>query len=122
MRNYEIVLMIHPSYGDQIPNVINRYTGVIVDAKGKVYRVENWGRRQLSYPIKKLNKAYYILLNIAVFKNTLNELSNDFKFNEMILRNIIIRTQYAITDNSPMMQKKDNHQAEFNASELFQRH
>lgn len=110
MRNYEIVLMIHPDCGDQISNVIHRYTDMITNAKGKVHRTENWGRRQLAYSIKKLNKAYYILLNIAVFRNTLNELNNDFRFNEIILRNIIIRTKHVITDPSPMVKKKEENQ------------
>lgn len=121
MRNYEIVLIIHPDYGDQISHVIKRYTDMIIDSKGKVHRVENWGRRQLSYSIKKLNKAYYILLNIEVFQDTLNELNNNFKFNEIILRNIVIRTKYAITEDSPMIKKKEDNQ-ESHVSEVYQKH
>lgn len=117
MHDYEIVLMIHPDCGDKISNMIDRYTSMITSAKGKIHRLENWGRRQLAYSIKKLNKAYYILLNIEVLQNTINELNNDFKFNEIILRNIIIRTKYSISDPSPMIKKKEENQ-ECNIFEL----
>lgn len=110
MRNYEIVLMIHPDYGDQISSLIERYTEIITSTKGKIHRMENWGRRQLAYSIKKLNKAYYILLNITVLQNVLDELTNDFQFNEIIIRNIVIRTKEIITEPSPMMKKKEDNQ------------
>lgn len=120
MRNYEMVLMIHPDCGDQIPTIIDHYTNMINNDQGKIHRVENWGRRQLAYTIKKLNKAYYILLNIEVYQNTLNELSDDLRFNEMILRNIIIRTKCAVKEPSPMIKRKEENQS-FNASEAYQK-
>lgn len=110
MRHYEIVFMVHPDSGDQMIDIINRYTEIITKSGGKVHRMENWGRRQLAYPIKKLNKAYYVLFNIEVSQDTLNKLSNDFKFDEIILRNIIIRMKNAITAPSPMINKKENNQ------------
>lgn len=119
MRNYEIVLIIHPDYGDQIASILQRYTDIVTNSNGKVHRVENWGRRQLSYTIKKMNKAYYILLNIEISQDILDELSNDFKFNVVILRNIIIRTKHVITENSPMMKKKEDNK-ELNLTESYQ--
>lgn len=106
MRHYEIVFMVHPDCGDQVSGIINYYTEMVTGSGGTVYRMENWGRRQLAYSIKKLNKAFYILLNVETSKDVLDKLSNDFKFNEIILRNIIIRMRCAITDPSPMLNKQ----------------
>lgn len=110
MRHYEIVFMIHPDCNDQISSIINHYTDIVVNASGKIHRLENWGRRQLAYPIKKLHKAYYILLNIEALKDTIKILDSDFRFNDVIVRSMIIRTKNAITDPSPMMQKKEEFQ------------
>ncbi|WP_159714856.1 30S ribosomal protein S6 [Blochmannia endosymbiont of Camponotus nipponensis] len=107
MRHYEIVLMVHPDCNEQISSIINNYIEIVVNARGKIHRTENWGSRQLAYPVKKLNKAYYVLLNIEVSQDTLTELNDAFRFNDAILRTMIIRTKYAIIDPSPMMQKKE---------------
>lgn len=108
MRHYEIVFMVHPDYGDQVSDLINRYTKIIVDSGGKIHRMENWGCRQLAYSIKKINKAYYILFNVEICLKILGKLNNDFKFNEIIIRNIIIRMKHAIVDSSPMINKKED--------------
>lgn len=114
MRHYEIVLLIHPDFSDQIVDIIDRYSKMIIDSGGKIHRVEHWGNRQLAYEIKKLNKAYYILLNIEVSQQIVSKLNNDFKFNEIILRNIILRTKQAVTDPSPMMIPKEDHNKNYN--------
>lgn len=110
MRYYEIVFMVHPDFSEQIPNIVKHYTTIITNAQGKIHRVENWGRRQLAYPVKKLHKAYYVLLNIEVSQNTAKELSDDFHFNKNIIRSMIIRTKYAITEPSPMIKKREENQ------------
>lgn len=110
MRYYEIIFMVHPDCNEQISNMISHYTEMIVNASGKIYRTENWGRRQLAYPIKKLHKAYYVLLNIEASKDTINALNNAFRFNDVIIRSMVIRIKQAITEPSPMMKKKEEGQ------------
>ncbi|QOI11326.1 30S ribosomal protein S6 [Blochmannia endosymbiont of Colobopsis nipponica] len=107
MRHYEIVLMINPDYSEHIDSMIEQYRNLILVDNGIIHRLEDWGRRTLAYPIKKLHKAYYILLNIEVSFKTLSKLENTFKFNDNIIRNMIIKVKKAITDSSPMMQVKD---------------
>ncbi|AMA65163.1 30S ribosomal protein S6 [Candidatus Arsenophonus lipoptenae] len=108
MRHYEIIFMIHPDHSDQITDMIERYNKSISEYKGKVHRFEDWGRRQLAYPINKLHKAHYILMNIEVPQNYIFNLETNFHFNEIIIRYIIIRVKSAITESSPMMTSKDN--------------
>lgn len=110
MRHYEIVFMIHSDCNEQISNIINYYVEMVINASGKIHRTENWGRRQLAYPIKKLYKAYYVLLNIEASQETINILNNDFRFNNVIIRSMIIRKKHAITGPSPMIKKKEEHQ------------
>lgn len=112
MRYYEIVFMVHPDCNEQISSIISHYTEIITNTSGKICRIENWGRRQLAYSIKKLHKAYYILLNIKASKDTIDTLNNDFRFNNVIIRSMIIRTKHAITDPSPMMTQKKEEQQE----------
>lgn len=118
MRHYEIVLMIHPDYSNQISDVLTYYTDMVTVSGGKVHRMENWGCRQLAYSIKKLNKAFYILLNIEITQHILEKLTSDFKFNEMVLRNIVIRMKHAVVDQSPMLNKKED-KVNNDASGLF---
>lgn len=120
MRHYEVVFLVHPDYGDQIINVINRYTETIISCGGKIHRMENWGCRQLAYTIKKVNQAYYVLLNIEVTQDIINKLSDNFKFDEIILRNIIIRMKNAIIAPSPMVDKKEDDK-DYNNVELYQK-
>lgn len=118
MRHYEIVLVIHPDYGNQDFNVITYYTDMVTVSGGKVHRMENWGCRQLAYSIKRLSKAFYVLLNIEINKHILDKLTSDFKFNEMVLRSIVIRMKHAVVDTSPMFDKKED-KTNSGVSELF---
>ncbi|MFT8229900.1 MAG: 30S ribosomal protein S6 [Enterobacterales bacterium] len=106
MRNYEIVFMIHPDKSSQILNIIGYYKSLIINAGGKIHRLEDWGRKQLSYQINKLHKAHYVLMNIEVSIKIINELEKNFKFNELILRNLIIKVNKVIKEKSPMLKTK----------------
>ncbi|BCE02252.1 30S ribosomal protein S6 [Marinicellulosiphila megalodicopiae] len=103
MRNYEIVLLVHPDQSEQVPAMVERYTGAIVNAGGSISRNEDWGRRQLAYPINKIHKAHYILLNVVADNETMDELKTTFRFNDAIIRNMVIRTKTEVTEASPMM-------------------
>lgn len=103
MRHYEIVLIVHPDQSEQVPAMVERYKGLIAGRAGKISRLEDWGRRQLAYPIQKLHKAHYVLMNIECDGPTLAELEHGFKFNDAILRHLTIRTKNAVATPSPMM-------------------
>ncbi len=102
MRHYEIVFLAHPDQSEQVPAMIQRYSTLIQNNQGAIHRVEDWGRRQLSYLINKLLKAHYVLMNIECSTETLEELMNNFKFNDAILRHLIIKRDAAVTEPSPM--------------------
>jgi small subunit ribosomal protein S6 len=106
MRHYEIVFLVHPDQSEQVPAMVERYEGIIAKHEGHIHRKEDWGRRQLAYPIKDLHKAHYILLNIECNQVALDELKNAFKFNDAILRNLIINQKHAITGESMLMKKE----------------
>lgn len=106
MRHYEIMIMIHPDHSEQVPGMIERYREVIEGKKGVVHRLEDWGRRQLAYPIKKLHKAHYVLMNIEADYAVIEELNDLFRYNDAVLRNMNISCKEAITEPSVMMQKK----------------
>lgn len=106
MRHYEIVFLVHPDQSEQVPGMIERYEGIISKHEGIIHRKEDWGRRQLAYPINDVHKAHYILLNIECNQAVLDELKNAFKFNDAILRNLIIAQKHAITGESVMMKKE----------------
>jgi small subunit ribosomal protein S6 len=106
MRHYEIVFLVHPDQSEQVPAMLERYTGIIAKNNGLIHRKEDWGRRQLAYPIKDVHKAHYILMNIECDQATLNELKNSFKFNDAIIRNLIINQKHAITAESVQMRKE----------------
>lgn len=108
MRHYEIVFMVHPDQSDQVPSMIERYRGIIEAAQGTVHRLEDWGRRQLAYPIRKLVKAHYVLMNIETDQAALTELEEAFKFNDAVLRHLTVRCDEAYTDPSPMMQERES--------------
>ncbi|QGT78436.1 30S ribosomal protein S6 [Guyparkeria halophila] len=108
MRHYEIVFMVHPDQSDQVPAMIERYRGIIEAAQGTVHRLEDWGRRQLAYPIKKLVKAHYVLMNVETDQAALAELEEAFKFNDAVLRHMTIRCDEAYTEASPMMQERES--------------
>ncbi|WP_292977566.1 30S ribosomal protein S6 [Nitrosomonas sp.] len=105
MRHYEIVFIVHPDQSEQVSAMIERYSNTITEKSGKIHRLEDWGRRQLTYPIQKLHKAHYILMNIECDQESLNELEHSFKFNDAILRHLTIRMHGPVTTPSPMMQE-----------------
>ena len=107
MRHYEIVLMVHPDQSEQVPAMVERYTSVITQSGGIVHRTEDWGRRQLAYLIQKGHKAHYILLNVECDEAALNDLTNTFRFNDAILRNMVLRQSCAQTEISPMMKQAE---------------
>ena len=107
MRHYEIVFLVHPDQTEQVPAMVERYQAIIKKHKGKIHRNEDWGRRQLAYPIHKLHKAHYILLNIECNQEALDELENAFRFNDAVLRRMIMRCNHAITSTSPMQKAKE---------------
>jgi len=103
MNHYEVVFLIHPDQSEQVPAMLERYQSIITGAEGVVHRLEDWGRRQLAYPINKIHKAHYILMNIECNTETLDELTNSFRFNDAVIRNMVIKCKRAISDPSPMM-------------------
>ena len=107
MRHYEIVFLVHPDQSEQVPAMIDRYKKVIEDAKGTIHRLEDWGRRQLAYQIQKIHKAHYVMMNIECDQATLDELENGFRFNDAVIRNLVIRRKAAITEASPMAQTEE---------------
>jgi small subunit ribosomal protein S6 len=107
MRHYEIVFMVHPDQSEQVAGMIERYTGSITEAGGTVHRLEDWGRRQLAYPINKLHKAHYVLMNVESGQAVIDELETAFRYNDAVLRNMIMRTKAAITEPSIMLKAKD---------------
>lgn len=108
MRHYEIVFMVHPDQSEQVTGIIQRYTDLINAAEGKIHRLEDWGRRQLAYPINKLHKAHYVLMNIQAPQSIIDELETSFRYNDVIIRNMIMRTKDAVTAVSPMAVTKDD--------------
>jgi small subunit ribosomal protein S6 len=107
MRHYEIVLLIHPDQSDQVSAMVQRYTAIVKNSGGQIHRLEDWGRRQLSYPINKLLKAHYILMNIECGKEAMAELSDNFRFNDAVLRQLTIKVECAITEMSPLAKAKE---------------
>ena len=106
MRHYEIVFIVHPDQSEQVPAMVERYRPLITGRGGKIHRLEDWGRRQLAYPIQKVHKAHYVLMNIECDGETLNELETAFKFNDAVLRHLTVRMDKAVTEPSPMMKEE----------------
>jgi small subunit ribosomal protein S6 len=107
MRHYEIVFMVHPDQSEQVNGMIERYTTSITEAGGIVHRLEDWGRRQLAYPINKLHKAHYVLMNIEAEQTVIDDLETAFRFNDAVIRNMIMRTKSAITEASVVAKAKE---------------
>ena len=105
-RHYEVVFLVHPDQSEQVPAMIERYKSIIENGKGTIHRLEDWGRRQLAYPIQKIHKAHYVLMNIECDGETLNELEHAFKFNDAVLRHLTIKMKAAVTTPSPMMKEE----------------
>ena len=107
MRHYEVVFLVHPDQSEQVPAMIERYKGLIENAGGTVHRMEDWGRRMLAYPINNLVKAHYAMFNIECEQDALNELVDSFRFNDAVLRHLIIKRDEAVTEQSLIMKNKD---------------
>jgi small subunit ribosomal protein S6 len=115
MRHYEIVFMVHPDQSEQVPAMVDRYRSMIEGNGGAIHRLEDWGRRQLAYPINKIHKAHYVLMNIECDANTLEELGSAFRFNDAVIRNLIIKRDQADTDPSPLIKSSDQEQDSYSA-------
>ena len=111
MRHYEIVFIVHPDQSEQVPAMIDRYKATLAAAGGKIHRIEDWGRRQMAYMIDKLAKAHYVCMNIECDQKTLEELEHAFKFNDAVLRHLIIKTKKAETEPSIMMKEVQREEA-----------
>jgi small subunit ribosomal protein S6 len=105
MRHYEIVFIVHPDQSEQVPAMIERYKAMVTTGGGKIHRIEDWGRRQMAYPVQKLFKAHYVLMNIEINNATLDELEHAFKFNDAVLRHLTVSMTEAVTTPSPMMRE-----------------
>lgn len=112
MRHYEIVFLVHPDQSDQVPGMLERYRSTIETAGGQIHRLEDWGRRQLAYPIQKIHKAHYVLMNIECDVETLQELESSFRFNDAVLRNLVIVRKEAVTEASVLSKKEEKERTE----------
>ena len=106
MRHYEIVFMVHPDQSEQVPGMIERYSNTITKDGGSVHRLEDWGRRQLAFPISKVHKAHYILMNVEASNDALDELTTTFRFNDAVIRHLVIRREEAVVEESPIMKQE----------------
>ncbi|MGA9394553.1 MAG: 30S ribosomal protein S6 [Azonexus sp.] len=106
MRHYEICFIVHPDQSEQVPGMVERYRATVTAKGGSIHRLEDWGRRQLAYPIQKIHKAHYVLMNIECDGETLNELEHSFKFNDAVLRHLTVKMKAAVTTPSPMMKEE----------------
>ena len=107
MRHYEVVFLVHPDQSEQVPAMIERYKALIEGGNGKIHRLEDWGRRQLAYPIQNLVKAHYVLMNVEAEQPVLDELVSGFRFNDAVLRHLVMRRDDAVTEQSLIMKNKD---------------
>ena len=106
MRHYEVVFIVHPDQSEQVPGMIERYRNAVGSRQGKIHRLEDWGRRQLAYPIEKIHKAHYVLMNIECDGESLSELEHSFKFNDAVLRHLIVKMKGPVITPSPMMKEE----------------
>ena len=107
MRHYEIVFLVHPDQSEQVPAMIERYRGIITAGGGAIHRVEDWGRRQLAFPIAKVHKAHYVLMNVETDKKTLDELTGSFRFSDAVIRHLVVSMPAAVTEPSPMAREEE---------------
>ncbi|MFN4263214.1 MAG: 30S ribosomal protein S6 [Thioalkalivibrionaceae bacterium] len=117
MRHYEIVFMVHPDQSDQVPAMIERYRSIIDSAQGHVHRMEDWGRRQTAYPIDKLVKAHYVLMNVEANQEAIDELESAFRFNDAVLRSLVLRMDHAVTEASPLSKSNEGRVSERRSQE-----
>jgi len=120
MRHYEVVFVVHPDQSEQVPAMVDRYKTLVTGQGGVIHRLEDWGRRQLAYPIQKLVKAHYVCLNIECGQTTLEELEHAFRYNDAVLRHLVVKTKKAETAASPMMKVVEREEARKVASEAEQ--
>ena len=118
MRHYEIVFLVHPDQSDQVPAMVKKYSGIISSKGGKIHREEDWGRRQLAYPINKIHKAHYILMNIECGKDVIDELSSNFKFNDAVIRNMILKRKSAVSEKSSILLDDEDNDKNNNGVEI----
>jgi small subunit ribosomal protein S6 len=111
MRHYEIVFLVHPDQSEQVPHMVERYRATIENSGGTIHRLEDWGRRQLAYPINKIHKAHYVLMNVECGSEALAEIESAFRFNDAVLRNLVIRRKEAITATSPLAKEEEKDEA-----------
>jgi small subunit ribosomal protein S6 len=111
MRHYEVVFLVHPDQSEQVPAMVERYRGMIAAGNGQVHRFEDWGRRQLAFPIAKVHKAHYVLLNVECDQKTLTELTGAFRFSDAVLRHLVVSMDAAVTEPSPMARGEDENEA-----------
>jgi small subunit ribosomal protein S6 len=120
MRHYEIVFLVHPDQSEQVPAMIERYKGMIAAGNGSVHRLEDWGRRQLAYPIAKVHKAHYVLMNIECDQKTLSELTGSFRFSDAVLRHLVTAVDTAITEPSPMSRPEEENESRRERDEIVE--
>jgi small subunit ribosomal protein S6 len=107
MKHYEIIFLVHPDQSEQVPGMIERYSNIVTQRKGKVHRLEDWGRRQLAYPIDKILKAHYVLMNIECDQEAIDEISNAFRYNDAVIRNLILNVKTSSTEPSPLLKERE---------------
>ncbi len=107
MRHYEVVFLVHPDQSEQVPAMIERYRAMIENEGGVIHRLEDWGRRQLAYPIQKIHKAHYVLMNVETTQAVMNELQDAFRFNDAVIRNLVVKMDGPVTELSPIARAKD---------------
>ena len=117
MRHYEIVFLVHPDQSEQVTGMVERYSASVTAGNGTVHRLEDWGRRQLAYPINKIHKAHYVLMNIECGQDVLDELNATFRYNDAVLRSMVIRRDEAVTAESPIMKQENAEKADKEARE-----
>ncbi len=117
MRHYEIVFLVHPDQSEQVPGMIERYTTAVTSKGGTVHRLEDWGRRQLAFMINKIHKAHYVLMNVECTEEALEELTTNFRYNDAVIRNMVIRVDEAITEESPIMKAEKESRERKNRAE-----
>jgi len=111
MRHYEVVFLVHPDQSEQVPAMVERYRGMIAAGNGQVHRFEDWGRRQLAFPISKVHKAHYVLMNVECDQKTLTELTGAFRFSDAVLRHLVVSMDAAVTEPSPMARGEEDSEA-----------
>jgi small subunit ribosomal protein S6 len=106
MRHYEIVFLVHPDQSEQVPGMVDRYKGAVENTGGKIHRLEDWGRRMLAYPIEDVHKAHYIMMNVECGQDAMDELTSNFRYNDAVIRNMVIRRDAPITEESLLMKEE----------------